>query len=153
MADRRIATLARHLSISEPAPSGDLSQNSTSAAMPSVDPAQVYRFLTRDNVQLRQQIFDFLRVSLSARYHCAWKPHGLRMETLPVLKDGPALYCDALSSSSCHAGPSLPARLLLGPGGFSGPDQQAHEEVCGTSILCGGPEGPRICRCLCSWVI
>jgi hypothetical protein len=65
MADRRIATLARHLSLSEPAPSDHLSQNSTSAAVPAVDAAQVYQFLTRDNAQLRKQIFNFLQVSIT----------------------------------------------------------------------------------------
>ena len=61
MAERRIAALARHMgqvSVTK----NELSRNETSVAEATpVDATQMYRFLTRDNVKLRQQIFDFLK--------------------------------------------------------------------------------------------
>ncbi|GAB4820084.1 hypothetical protein N2152v2_007130 [Parachlorella kessleri] len=61
MAERRIAALARHMgqvSVTR----NELSRNETSATeATSVDAPQMYRFLTRDNLKLRQQIFEFLK--------------------------------------------------------------------------------------------
>lgn len=58
-AGRRVAALSRHLAAA-PGPAGGLDVHSTSAAAPS--PEELYRFLVRDNLEMRRAIFDFLQV-------------------------------------------------------------------------------------------
>lgn len=63
--DRRLAALARHLSLGqrESDQQDGLARAPTSAATPCPD--QLFRFLCRDNQQLRKSIFDFLKVRLA----------------------------------------------------------------------------------------
>jgi hypothetical protein len=55
--DRRLAALSRHLT--DPA-NPTLTMQATSAS--TVCPKELYTFLTRDNMELRTAIFDFLKV-------------------------------------------------------------------------------------------
>ena len=50
MAHERVAVLARHLVSAQP------------TALPEFDPGEVYLFLTRDNVELREQMLGHLKV-------------------------------------------------------------------------------------------
>ena len=54
--ERRLAALSRHLA------AADLGSNS--GVFPHFDSREVYLFLTKDNVELRARILDFLQVRL-----------------------------------------------------------------------------------------
>ena len=51
---RRLAVLSRHLASS--------AANSSAGELPPFDAREVFLFLTRDNVELRAKILDFLQV-------------------------------------------------------------------------------------------
>lgn len=62
--DRRIQVLARHMaSQQEDETSTSCMALCHTSATTSVDPAQLYDFITRDNKALRQSIFAFLKAS------------------------------------------------------------------------------------------